>query len=168
MHAENMPEMLLRDLMIHFSSSRNRDPVPYFYSSLQILRGRQVFPQEQHDPVPAGLWRRPSQWRHRKAASVRGNIVMTMNYRPRQLQLWQFEPNHALSYLEGIQVSSQAHPNMTICRHETPKLTSARESADTLQRVISPNALRRRPQSVRHVWWFNSCCVSAAWHAHRG
>lgn len=40
--------------------------------SLQILRGRQVFPQEQHDPVPAGLRRRPpSQRRRRDAALVR-------------------------------------------------------------------------------------------------
>lgn len=55
MYAENMPEMLLWDLIIHFSCSKNQDPVPYFDFSLQILRGRQVFPQEQHDPVPAGL-----------------------------------------------------------------------------------------------------------------
>lgn len=41
-----------------------------------------------------------------------------INYSPRQL-LWQFELNHALSYLEVIQESSRAHPVYDhVCAHK--------------------------------------------------
>lgn len=86
MNAENMPEMLLRELVIRFSGGRNPDSAPPFHASLQILCGRQVFPQEQHDPVPAGLRRRPPQRQRGEAAAVRGTAGLVLNTTPQRLQ----------------------------------------------------------------------------------
>lgn len=110
-----------------FTRANNRDPDPYFYIfSLQVLRGRQVFPQEQHDPVPAGLRRRTSRRQRGAAAAVGGKTL-------RNHSVGQFELKQAARYREDTQVSS--------CQRGHQKTRDSRKqralsTQDTLKRIL--------------------------------